>query len=69
VPLGTIGIVEQHRAVIDEATATLDDVDVALVRLSDGTYRTCEECGVPLTDERLAAAPTQRRCAEHARAG
>lgn len=60
---------EQHRKVIDEACATLDDVDAALVRLSDGTYRTCEECGAPLTDERLAAVPTLRRCAEHARFG
>jgi DnaK suppressor protein len=57
--------VEQHLTEIDEVTATLDDVDRALERLSEGTYRTCEVCEAPLSDGRLAAAPTQRRCADH----
>ncbi len=57
---------DHHRAEIDEVTATLDDVDLALDRLSEGTYRTCETCGATLADVRLAAAPTQRRCADHA---
>lgn len=56
---------EQHRTEIDEVTATLDDVDFALDRLSEGTYRTCADCGTPLSDGRLAAAPTQRHCADH----
>jgi len=51
--------------VIDEASATLDDVDQALIRLSDGTYRSCEACGAPLPEVRLAADPTLRRCADH----
>ena len=58
--------VDAHRTVIDEATATLDAVDQALVRLSEGTYRTCEPCGATIGDEQLAGAPTLRRCAEHA---
>jgi DnaK suppressor protein len=57
---------EQHRAEIDDVTSSLDDVDLALDRLSEGTYRTCETCGAPLSDARLAAAPLQRRCADHA---
>jgi RNA polymerase-binding transcription factor DksA len=51
--------------VIDEATTLLDDVDAALVRLSEGTYRSCELCGAELNAEVLAAAPTQRRCTVH----
>ena len=51
--------------VIDEATALLDDVDRALVRLSDGTYRSCEVCATPLSGEALATDPTRRRCDEH----
>lgn len=50
---------------IDEALALLDDVDRALVRLSDGTYRECEECGAPLSEEDLLASPTLRRCEDH----
>jgi RNA polymerase-binding transcription factor DksA len=57
--------VDQHRAAIDEATTTLDDVDQALVRLSDGTYRTCEVCAAELGDDELEVSPTRRRCAEH----
>ena len=52
-------------AIIDEATALLDDVDSALVRLSEGNYRTCETCGATLGDESLATEPTRRRCDEH----
>jgi DnaK suppressor protein len=57
--------VDQHRRAIEEATTTLDDVDRALARLSEGTYRTCEVCGAELTDDVLEVAPTRRRCAEH----
>lgn len=51
--------------VIDEATALLDDVDAALVRLSEGSYRTCEACGERLAPELLAAHPTRRVCGAH----
>jgi RNA polymerase-binding transcription factor DksA len=57
--------VEPHRDVIDQATATLDDVDRALLRLAESTYRSCETCGAPLPEKRLAADPTLRRCADH----
>jgi RNA polymerase-binding transcription factor DksA len=51
--------------VIDEATALLDDVDRALVRLSEGTYRSCETCGAQLSEEVLGVDPTRLRCDEH----
>jgi RNA polymerase-binding transcription factor DksA len=57
--------VEQHRVEIDDMTSTLDDVDRALERLSEGTYRSCETCGATLSDERLASVPTTRRCTDH----
>ncbi len=56
---------EGRPAIIDEVTALLDDVDVALVRLSEGTYRSCETCGAPLSDSLLEGSPTQRRCDAH----
>lgn len=56
---------DARHPVIDEATALLDDVDAALVRLSEGTYRTCETCGARIPDEVLAGSPTRRACDAH----
>jgi RNA polymerase-binding transcription factor DksA len=46
--------------------AELDDVAVALERLEQGGYGTCEACGAELPDEVLVLTPAARRCAEHA---
>jgi RNA polymerase-binding transcription factor DksA len=51
--------------IIEEATGLLDDVDVALVRLSEGTYRACEACGAMISDTALEDLPTLRRCDFH----
>jgi RNA polymerase-binding transcription factor DksA len=56
---------DSRPTVIDEAQALLDDVDLALVRLSEGTYRTCELCGAVLSDDALTASPTRRQCDAH----
>jgi RNA polymerase-binding transcription factor DksA len=57
--------VDTRPAIIEEVTALLDDVEVALVRLSDGTYRSCETCGAPLSDSVLEDLPTLRHCEAH----
>lgn len=54
-----------HEAVLAAAEQTLDEVDHALVRLGDGTYGTCEMCGQPIEDERLAEMPAARSCDRH----
>jgi len=45
--------------------AELDDVERALARLDDGTYGTCEACGVALEDSELAVGPQVRTCVQH----
>jgi DnaK suppressor protein len=45
-----------------ELRETLDEVDAALVRLSDGTYGNCEVCGQPIGTARLEAMPAARLC-------
>ncbi len=45
---------------------TLDEVALALGRLEDGTYGTCEECGVAIAPARLEAMPATRYCINHA---
>lgn len=52
-------------AELASAEADLADVEHALRRLDDGTYGRCEVCGGPVDDERLAAAPATRTCADH----
>ena len=44
----------------------LDDVEVALSRLDDGTYGTCAVCGGAIGNARLEAMPATRFCIDHA---
>jgi RNA polymerase-binding transcription factor DksA len=48
---------------IDRVDRLLDDVELALTRLDDGTYGQCVTCGAAIEDARLAAEPTIRTCA------
>ena len=47
--------------------ATLGDVDLALDRLRDGSYRVCESCGGEITEALLTAEPLRTTCAAHPR--
>lgn len=44
--------------------ARLNDVDLALSKLANGTYGTCESCGKPIEEERLDANASARTCIE-----
>lgn len=46
---------------------TLRRIAVALGRIDDGTYGTCEVCGKPIGEERLRAIPWASRCIEDQR--
>ena len=56
---------EIGRSLLDQVRCELDDVDAALRRLDEGTYGHCEACGEPLEEQRLAALPAARFCAQH----
>jgi DnaK suppressor protein len=58
----TEGEEEAHRSAVDAVDALLDEVELALTRLDDGTYGRCEACGAPIDDARLADAPIERTC-------
>ena len=59
---GTEGEEEAHRSAVDAVDGLLDEVELALARLDDGTYGRCEECGAPIDDARLAVSPIERAC-------
>lgn len=44
----------------------LADIDVALDKISTGTYGTCDKCGNPISEARLVAMPAARFCIDHA---
>ena len=44
---------------------TLNDVDRALDRLREGTYRHCDSCGEAIDDALLLADPLRTNCAAH----
>jgi hypothetical protein len=59
---GTEGEEEAHRSAVDAVDGLLDEVELALARLDDGTYGRCEECGALIDDARLADSPIERTC-------
>lgn len=50
---------------LEAVQAELSDVEVALRRLDDGTYGTCETCGTAIGELQLEATPAARFCADH----
>jgi RNA polymerase-binding protein DksA len=49
-------------ALVRQAQQQLAEIDVAVRRVADGTYGTCETCGAPIGAARLEARPTARVC-------
>jgi RNA polymerase-binding protein DksA len=53
---------EENLAVERHLSRELESVDAALARLAAGTYGKCENCGRPISPERLEALPTATWC-------
>jgi len=52
----------QIEALIRQAERHLEQIDAATKRLEAGTYGTCEVCGAPISEGRLAARPAATVC-------
>ncbi len=61
-PAEPTGGEDAQRRSIDAVDALLDEVEQALVRLDDGSYGRCEQCGEPIADERLVELAIARTC-------
>lgn len=55
---------EQSLSLVEQLDAQLADVERAVKRIKAGDYGTCEACGAPIGEERLAARPAARYCVE-----
>ena len=56
----------ETEALANNLRETLDDVELALGKLDDGTYGKCEVCGEDIAAARLEAMPAARYCITHA---
>lgn len=54
-------------SLLENEEETLQRIEVALARIADGTYGTCEGCGAEIPKARLQAVPYAVRCVECAR--
>jgi len=55
-------MVDVNLAEIDRDLQELRLIDGAMLRLSDGSYGECDECGLPIEFERLRFTPFASRC-------
>jgi DnaK suppressor protein len=53
---------ERDLALSAQARAAVEDIDVALGKIANGAYGTCERCGQPIPKARLKALPQARLC-------
>ena len=53
---------EQQISLMELKDGTREQIDEALLRLADGTYGICEDCGREISARRLKAVPFARRC-------
>lgn len=54
-------------ALVDNAVTYLSDIDLALQKIDEGNYGLCQQCGKPISEERLEVIPTAQYCIEHQR--
>jgi DnaK suppressor protein len=53
---------EESFMLADRADEIVREIDRALTRIADGTYGLCEDCGTPISLERLEALPATPVC-------
>ena len=56
----------ENNATMNELEARLHNVQLALKKIEDGTYGTCENGGGDIALDRLNANPAARTCITHA---
>ena len=53
---------EQQISLMELKNGMRKQIDEALLRLADGTYGLCEDCGREISERRLKAVPFAQRC-------
>lgn len=53
--------------ILEGESARLEEINAALERIDEGTFGSCEECGLEISNTRLQTIPIARQCIECAR--
>jgi DnaK suppressor protein len=56
---------ERYESELTRSATVLDGVDLALERMSAGSYGTCETCATAILPADLERDPTRRHCEQH----
>jgi DnaK suppressor protein len=60
---------ERDLALSAQAQAAIEEIDLALAKIKDGTYGVCEQCHNTIPKERLRALPYAALCVQCKSAG
>jgi len=55
-------LADLNLSIIDRHVREIRDIEATRVRIADGSFGTCIDCGVAIGYERLLAYPTAKRC-------
>lgn len=58
---------EMHSTLEENSGHVLEAIEAAIAKIEAGTYGTCEACGRPIAEERLAARPWATLCIDDQR--
>jgi RNA polymerase-binding transcription factor DksA len=58
-------VTEMNNESVSTIEMTLNNVDRALERLRNGSYRTCQVCGAEIAGDALLANPLMANCPTH----
>lgn len=56
---------DRMAALVSELTSQLEHIDLALIRIADGSYGFCSVCNTMIDTDRLAVLPTATLCLTH----
>ena len=64
--VGDLALLDSERgrdiSILEMRNKMRQNIDEALIRLDEGSYGVCSDCGVEISEKRLKAVPFARRC-------
>jgi DnaK suppressor protein len=64
--VGDLALLDSERgrdiSILEMRNKMRQNIDEALIRLDEGSYGVCSDCGIEISEKRLKAVPFARRC-------